>query len=215
MTADRRRSAPGPEDAHRRDQGPHQPRLFIAVPLADDAVETIAALVERVRAEGVPSGGRDVRWVRLDGLHVTLRFLGPTAEARVQDVAAATRAAAAAHEPFDVTISQAGAFPSRTRPRALWLDIVMGAPELSAVAATVNATLQRQGWEPDERPLRAHLTLARSDGIRAGAAIATRLIDAAADLEVRFRADRIVLFESRTGGGPARYEPLEVVRLGT
>jgi len=198
-----------------QDARPHQPRLFIAVPVADEAAASIAALVERVRSEGVPGGGHDVRWVRLDGLHVTLRFLGPTPEDRVEAAADATRAAAAEHEPFDVTISQAGAFPSRTRPRALWLDIPVGAPELSAIAATVNATLQRHGWEPDDRPLRAHLTLARSDGIRAGAAIATRLIDAAADLEVRFRADRMVLFESRTGGGPARYEPLEVVRLGT
>lgn len=210
MTADSRQ-----HDTRQPDTRPHQPRLFIAVPVADEAVATIAALVERVRSDGVPGGGRDVRWVRLDGLHVTLRFLGPTPEDRVEAAADATRAAAAAHEPFDVAISQAGAFPSRNRPRALWLDILVGAPELSAVAATVNAMLQRRGWEPDERPLRAHLTLARSDGIRAGAAIATRLIDAAADLEVRFRADRIVLFESRTGGGPARYEPLEVVRLGT
>lgn len=197
------------------DTRPHQPRLFIAIPIGDEAAATIAEVVERVRSDGVPGGGRDVRWVRLDGLHVTLRFLGPTPEDRVAGVAEATRAAATAHDPFDVTISQGGAFPSRARPRALWLDIVVGVPELAAVAATVNAMLQREGWTPDDRPLRAHLTLARSDGIRAGAAIATRLIDAAADLEVRFRADRIVLFESRTGGGPARYEPLEVVRLGT
>ena len=197
------------------DTRPPQPRLFIAAPISEDAVTTIAALVDRVRAQGVPDGGRDVRWVRLDGLHVTLRFIGPTPEDRVEAAAQATRAAAAAHEPFDVTISQAGAFPSRGRPRALWLDILVGAPELSAVATSVNTALERAGWEPDDRPLRAHLTLARSDGVRAGAAIASRLIEAAADLEVRFRADRIVLFESQTGGGPARYEPLEVVRLGT
>ena len=35
----------------------------------------------------------------------------------------------------------------------------------------------------------------------------------AADLDVRFRADRIGLFESLTGGGPARYEPLELAPL--
>lgn len=194
---------------------PPQRRLFIAAPISEEAVATIAAVVERVRSQGVPGGGRDVRWVRLDGLHVTLRFIGPTPESRVEAAAEATRAAAAAHEPFDVTISQAGAFPSRGRPRALWLDILVGVPELSAVAVSVNAALQRAGWELDDRPLRAHLTLARSDGIRAGATIASRLIEAAADLEVRFRVDRIVLFESQTGGGPARYEPLEVVRLGT
>ena len=47
----------------------------------------IAALVDRVRSRGVPGGGRDVRWVRLDGLHLTLRFLGPTLDPRVEPAA--------------------------------------------------------------------------------------------------------------------------------
>ena len=41
-------------------------------------------VVDRVRSAGVPGGGRDVRWVRLDGLHLTLRFLGPTLDARIR-----------------------------------------------------------------------------------------------------------------------------------
>ena len=35
----------------------------------------------------------------------------------------------------------------------------------------------------------------------------------ASDLHLRFRVDQVGLFESLTGGGPARYEPLEVVEL--
>ena len=63
------------------------------------------------------------------------------------------------------------------------------------------------------RPFRAHLTLARSDGVAAGAEIGARLQTAAADLNIPARIDQIGLFESLTGGGPARYEPLEVVQL--
>ena len=36
----------------------------------------------------------------------------------------------------------------------------------------------------------------------------------AADLRIACPIDRIGLFESLTGGGPARYEPIELVRLG-
>ena len=53
-----------------------------------------------------------------------------------------------------------------------------------------------------------------SDGVPAGRAIAQSLMDEAADLRIPARIDRIGLFESLTGGGPARYEPLEIVQLG-
>ena len=189
-------------------------RLFIAVPFPSEAESEIAALVEQVRAHGVPSGGRDVRWVRLDSLHLTLRFLGPTLEERVGPAAEATRSAARTGRPFDISIGGAGAFPSAGRPRALWLDVRVGQPELIVLAGSVDAALREAGWVIDDKPLRAHLTLARADGVPAGAAIGARLMAAAAGFDVTFRADQIGLYESVTGGGPARYEPIEVAMLG-
>jgi len=189
-------------------------RLFVAVPLPDTASASVAELVAGVRADGVPGGGRDVRWVRLDGLHLTLRFLGPTLEDRVEAAAGAVRAAAAASRAFEGSIGGAGAFPSAGRPRALWLGIRDGGERLAALAETVDGALHDAGWEFEAKPFRPHLTLARSDGVPAGAAIGDRLVEAARDLDVPFRADRIGLFESVTGGGPARYEPLAVADLG-
>lgn len=189
-------------------------RLFIAVPFPTEAESEIAALVERVRAGGIPGGGRDVRWVRLDSLHLTLRFLGPTLEDSVALAAHATRTAAAAGAPFDISIGGAGAFPSAARPRALWLDVRAGEAQLAALAGAVDRALRHAGWELDDKPFRAHLTLARADGVPAGAAIGARLVEAAADFDVTFRADRVGLYESLTGGGPARYEPIEVAELG-
>jgi len=191
-----------------------QQRLFIAVPVPDDVTAAIAEVVERVRAEAPPSDGRDVRWVRLDGLHITLRFLGPTPGDRVGGVTEATHVAAAGTSGFDVVLGRAGTFPEARRPRALWIDILEGGPDLAAAARRVDDELRRRGWELGERPFRAHLTLARADGVRAGSAVAARLNEAAATLELRFRAERIVLFESITGHGPARYEPLAVATLG-
>jgi 2'-5' RNA ligase len=186
----------------------------VALPLPPEATATIADLVGSVRAAGVPGGGRDVRWVRLDGLHLTLHFLGPTLDDRVLPATEAVRAAAAASVPFDVSIGGAGAFPSAGRPRALWLGIRSGAADLVELGRVVDETLVAAGWTFEPRPLSPHLTLARSDGVPAGAAIGERLVAGAADLDVTFRADRIGLFESLTGGGPARYEPLEMVALG-
>lgn len=189
-------------------------RIFVAAPLPDEASTAIAELVEQVRSDGVPGGGRDVRWVRLDGLHLTLRFLGPTLEDRVELARVAVRDAAAAGQPFGVTLGGAGTFPAGGRPRALWLGARHGVEELTNLAAEVDRALIDRGWPPETRPFRAHLTLARADGVPAGARIGSILEAAAASLALTFRVERIGLFESLTGGGPARYEALELADLG-
>jgi 2'-5' RNA ligase len=184
----------------------------VAVPTPRAVRDAVTELVDLVRAESDP-GLRDVRWVRLDGLHLTLRFLGPTEEDGIPAVAAAVDAVAAATAPFDVAIGGAGAFPSVARPRALWLAVTHGAAELDTAARTLDDRLAEVGWPRDDRPYRAHLTLARSDGVRAGPNVARRLIAAAATFETSFRAESLVLFESISGGGPARYERVHDARL--
>jgi 2'-5' RNA ligase len=183
------------------------PRLFVAVPLPEAARSAVEELIAPIAAT-TGSGSRTIRWVRLDGLHLTLRFLGPTAFGRVAAVEAAVRSAAVAQHPFRIVIHGAGAFPSPTRPRALWLGLDEGVAELSRLYDRLQDSLSEAGWTPDDRPFRPHLTLARSDGVPNAASVVAALREAASGFSFAFEADRLVLFESITGGGPARYVPL-------
>lgn len=189
-------------------------RLFVAVPLPGDAAEAVAAIVDEVRGQALPDGMRDVRWVRLDGLHLTLRFLGPTSPERIEPTAAAVRSAAAVSEPVHLTIAGSGTFPPGPMPRTLWLGLTDGVAAMTRLATAVSTVLTEAGWPPDDRPLRPHLTLARSDGLAAGPLVASRLAAAIADRSIGVDIDRIGLFESVTGGGPARYVPVEEALLG-
>lgn len=189
-----------------------EPRLFVAVPVHDDARAAVADLVEAIRS-GEPAG-RGVRWVRLDGLHLTLRFLGPTPEDRVAELAAAVARTAASSAPFGIRISGADAFPPTGRPRTLWLDLEEGSDRLAALAAHLDDELAAAGWERERRPFRAHLTLARADGVRAGPATVAALRVAAATIAIESPIDRIVLFESITGDGRARYVARSEAALG-
>lgn len=188
-------------------------RVFIAVPIPAATRDAVADLVERVRS-GADPAARDVRWVRLDGLHLTLRFLGPTLEDRIGGVVEAVDRVAAAHEPFSVEIMGAGAFPAMGRPRALWLGIASGAVELGAAAAGLDDALLPFGWPRSDRPYRPHLTLARSDGVRAGPRVAARLLEAAHGFREAFEATSLTLFESVSGDGRARYVPLHEANIG-
>lgn len=193
--------------------GMHGRRLFVAVPIPAEASAAVADVVDRVRAHGLPTGARDVRWVRLDGLHLTLRFLGPTPEVRIPPTIDAVRRAAASTGAIDAVLAGAGTFPPGGRPRALWIGLADGADTLGTLAGSVSRELAEAGWPMDDRPFRAHLTLARSDGISVGRLVADRLVDAMAGRRIACRIDRLGLFESVTGGGPARYVPIESVEL--
>jgi 2'-5' RNA ligase len=189
--------------------------LFVGVALPEGAASAIREVVEEVRSLPLPAGARDVRWVRLQGLHLTLRFLGPTPDARLgPTIAAVETAAANATGPISIELAGAGTFPSGRRPRTLWIGLSDGQEALNALTAEVEAALVEAGWATDDRPFRPHLTLARSDGVAVGPLVADRLASAMADRRIRCTLDHLGLFESLTGDGPARYVPVTLRTLG-
>jgi 2'-5' RNA ligase len=185
----------------------------VAVPLPDPVGTAIATVVEAVRAMPLPDGMRDVRWVRLDGLHLTLRFLGPTPEPRLAPTSGAMAGVAAATPPVAIRLAGAGSFPARGRPRALWVGLDRGSEALADLAHSLDAALVEAGWPAETRPFRAHLTLARCDGLASGPLVARRLAEALGADAIDATVDRLVLYESVTGGGPARYVPLHEAML--
>lgn len=188
-------------------------RLFFAVPVSDDARAKVGELIESVQAS-VGDGTARIRWVRVEGLHLTLRFLGPTPEDRRPPLEAAADAIAAAVPVFEVRLAGGGAFPSLARPRSLWVGVDQGADRLGELADRLTAAAGECGLVLDTRPFAPHLTVGRTDGVRLGPTAALTLAEAAEALDVRFTVDRIVLFRSILGGGPARYEPLHEALLG-
>lgn len=188
-------------------------RLFFAVPVPPEAREQVGDLIEHVQ-RGVGDGTARIRWVRVEGLHLTLRFLGPTPEDRVTALQEAADALARIDAPFEVQLSGGGAFPSLARPRSLWVGVREGADRLASLADALTAAAGECGLVLDTRPFAPHLTIGRTDGLRLGPVAARALEHAADGLDVRFQADRIVLFRSFLGGGPARYEALHEAILG-
>jgi 2'-5' RNA ligase len=212
------RAGPGPARDPRGytpvEDDPARPRLFFALPIPDPARGQVGELMDRVQ-QSVADGRAKIRWVRVEGLHLTLRFLGQTAVDRIPGLEAAADRLAAATAPFGVTIARAGAFPNPARPRTLWLGIEDGAETLAGLADELGRSIEPDTGPLGTRPFAPHLTIARTDGLRDGAVAARTLRDEAERLEARFVADRVILFRSHLGRGPARYEPIhEAVLTG-
>jgi len=130
-------------------------RAFIAVELDARLREAIGDLQARL---GPRLGG--IRLVRPEGIHLTLRFLGDTSPAQVETLRSLLAAAAAACPPADVPVAGLGTFPEQGSPRILWLGLDVPPAVLDLQRACERAA-RAAGFEREERPFRAHLTLGR------------------------------------------------------
>jgi len=180
-------------------------RAFFAVELGEHARTAAAEVARELRAS---PGGDAVRWVRVEGLHVTLRFLGDVETGRIPELVARVCAETSALGPFRIRLGGVHAFPSARRPNVVVLDVGPVEP-LEELAEAVERGVVAAGFAPESRRFRAHLTLGRVRGRRFPSATSAMTPEEAA-WDVR----EAVLFRSELHHSGARYTTLERIPLG-
>jgi RNA 2',3'-cyclic 3'-phosphodiesterase len=131
-------------------------RLFVAMEIPEEVRSAIGALASKLRPTC-----RNARWVRIEGLHVTLKFIGETSPEKAAEIRAAL-APIPSRTSIPMNFRGLGFFPNERRPRVLWAGIEAG-PDLAALAAAVETALGALGIPREERAFSPHLTLARFD----------------------------------------------------
>lgn len=174
-------------------------RLFVAVPVAEPARHQILKLLGQLRGAAWP-----VRWVHDEGLHMTLKFFGEVGAERLDVIAEALRFAAADAGSLSLQLGDLGAFPSRSRPRVLWVG-VNAPPALELLQDRIERGCEAIGFPPEGTPFQPHITLGR---VREGQRLPSGGLDEYGDHfdHAAFMGQELVLYESvLTTGGP-RYE---------
>ena len=131
-------------------------RLFVALDIPDTVRDSLAKLSRQFQ-EICPGA----RWVRLDGAHVTLKFIGESPPDRAERVGAALRQTPAAG-PVELRFAGLGFFPDMRHPRVLWAGIETS-PALRTLAASIETRLEPLGIPRETRDFQPHITLARFD----------------------------------------------------
>ena len=176
-------------------------RLFFAIPLPETLQNELAAFQARNReAEGAAS------WPDPRALHLTLAFLGEQEPTRVPGLLVTAGSAVAGHGPFELTTSGLGGFPRDGSARVLWLGLE-AQPRLSALALALRGGLAAAGIVFDNKPFKAHLTLARFRIARSITRFGTP------PGPIAFTAGEVVLYQSLPLHGGHRYLPLGRVTL--
>lgn len=132
-------------------------RSFLALDPPEEVLREIGAVQNRLRKliEG------DIRWVRPEGIHLTLKFFGDISGGDVANIATVVEKAAEGERPFSLAVIGAGVFPDPHRPRVLWLGMNGDVERLLAFQKGVEQALLQIGFPREERPFRPHLTLGR------------------------------------------------------
>lgn len=199
-------AASGPASAcptGRRAADPRRVRCFVAVELPAGVRAGIASEQTRVRAS---APGADMRWVDPDAFHLTLKFLGEIAAARLPEIVETLRVLAAVAAPLPLAVGGVGAFPSPRRVRVVWVGVTAGAAELARLAGAVDRALAPLGLAPEARPWRAHLTVGRVRSPRRLGRLAAA-IEGTTRVEIgAWTAREVVLYRSHLRPAGAVYE---------
>jgi 2'-5' RNA ligase len=178
-------------------------RLFVAL---EPSASTTAALA-RWGAPVLAAHPRELRAVARDALHLTLCFLGWQPAALAAAIAAALERAVSGPPPV-LALAEALWLPPR-RPGVLAVAIADPDGQLGSLQRRVAEELVGLGaYQPEPRPFRPHVTVAR---VRRGAQLGAQrraLPAPPAPAPAPAPATGVVLLRSHLGPGGSRYESL-------
>ena len=130
-------------------------RSFIAFEIDNASVLERISTIQKLLSEL----NVDVRLVKPENIHITLRFLGNIKINTIKDIFEFMKNVQ--FTPFDVNIDGIGVFPNLRYPRVIWAGITQGTNQLSSISMQLNKQLRTKGFISDSRSFSPHITFAR------------------------------------------------------
>jgi RNA 2',3'-cyclic 3'-phosphodiesterase len=134
-------------------------RLFVALEIPAAVRDNLAAQIKELRDLSVQLADKRPRWVRLENLHLTLKFIGEVAPSKLDGIRTAL-STVRSDGPVDLQFRRLGFFPGEKHPRVLWAGSNASA-NLATLARDIDRALETQGIGREKRAFTPHLTLAR------------------------------------------------------
>lgn len=180
-------------------------RLFIAIGLPAE----IKASLESLQRE-LKRFARDAKWVKVDGIHLTLKFLGYVEPERIDSIRESLSHLKLPGA-FPVEARGCGFFPNARRPAVLWVGVK--SEQLSRLAQDIEDATGKLGFEKEKRAFSPHLTLARFRDPHGLIPLAQEVGKKNETVLGTFTASEFVLYESVLHRQGAEYKALFSVSL--
>jgi len=134
-------------------------RAFIAIELPETIKSSIETIQARLKSLELP-----LRWVRVENIHLTMKFLGDIEEIEIESIESVLRDSVKMQAPLTLSAKGVGVFPGIRRPRVLWVGIHDHETGLAGLQKSIENQLHRIGYSKEGRPFKGHLTVGRAKG---------------------------------------------------
>jgi RNA 2',3'-cyclic 3'-phosphodiesterase len=183
-------------------------RSFIAIEIPEPIRQRLGDLQEKLR-----QASADVKWVRPEGIHLTLKFLGNISLPDVERLAQSLSSVIGTQESFDLRIVGLGGFPNDRNPRVIWVGLDRGAEKACSLQRVIEEETRKARFPSENRAFQPHLTLGRVRSSKGRDALA-QMVAMHKSVEIgAFSAEAVYLFKSELKPSGAVYTKLETFPL--
>ncbi len=131
-------------------------RAFVAVELPNDVAAYLAGTISALK-----KCGGDVKWVKPETIHLTLKFLGPLSTDLLNKIGTELDELGSKVQPTKIAVKGIGAFPNLVKPRVIWTGCMIIAGDLTKLVHDLESVFFKYGFEKEKRAFSPHLTLGR------------------------------------------------------
>lgn len=184
-------------------------RSFLAFPISGELKEEFKRIINELQPTHA-----DVKWVKLENIHLTLKFLGSLQGSDLENVSSVLRDRAPGFFPITTYLSEIGAFPDFSHPKIIWGALDDPSNKIHTIVNVLEGELSKFGIAKDDHPFKPHITLGR---IRSSANL-SNLIQVIQQITLKVKTkqifERVILYKSTlTSQGPV-YEVLKEFVMG-
>jgi RNA 2',3'-cyclic 3'-phosphodiesterase len=175
-------------------------RAFIAIELPDP----VKSFLKGISAE-LKLCGANVKWVRPEAMHLTLKFLGSVPTDLLPQIQEAALSLFKEQKPTRLQVSRLGAFPGLRKPRVVWAGLEDASGVIIPLVDRLETALEPLGFPKENRPFNPHLTLGRFKSNERSSELIETIRQKMDIMGPSFVADHAVLFESVLKPSGAEY----------
>ncbi len=189
-----------------------QIRSFIAIELPEE----VKLGLHRLQCELRSPQHTFVKWVAPEGIHLTLKFLGNITPQKIAGITEVMKQASDGISPFQLQVTEIGAFPNLRQPRVLWIGIKGDVDKLATLQKRIDLGLASLGFAKETRAFTPHLTLARlREGVppRDCRGFGELVSKTPIEVNYKFTVTSLSLMKSQLQPGGAVYSRLAEVKL--